>query len=132
MYKVFCQALCSIKYPIIRRHRAYNILRVIHMDENAFGARLAKLRSKRNVTAREMSLAIGQNPSYINRIENGLNYPSMQGFFFICEYLGIRPAEFFEEPGQGTSKQKLAYQMMCDLTDAQFDAVFSVIKAMKT
>ena len=55
-------------------------------------------------SAREMSLALGQNPSYINRIENGKALPSMQGFFSICEYLKITPAEFFndevEEPGE--------------------------------
>lgn len=51
-----------------------------------------------------MSLALGQNPSYINRIENGKALPSMQGFFSICEYLKITPAEFFndevEQPGE--------------------------------
>ena len=43
-----------------------------------------------------MSLAIGQNPSYINNIESGKALPSMAGFFFICEYLGITPCEFFD------------------------------------
>ncbi|SCH28767.1 Helix-turn-helix domain [uncultured Ruminococcus sp.] len=51
-----------------------------------------------------MSLALGQNPSYINRIENGKALPSMQGFFSICDYLKITPAEFFndevEQPGE--------------------------------
>ena len=55
-------------------------------------------------SAGEMSLALGQNPSYINRIENGKALPSMQGFFSICEYLKITPAEFFndevEQPGE--------------------------------
>ena len=46
-------------------------------------------------SAREMSLALGQNPSYINRIENGKALPSMQGFFSICEYLQITPGDFF-------------------------------------
>ena len=55
-------------------------------------------------SAGEMSLALGQNPSYINRIENGKALPSMQGFFSICDYLKITPAEFFndevEQPGE--------------------------------
>ena len=38
--------------------------------EEFFPARLAELRLKANVSAREMSLALGQNASYINRIEN--------------------------------------------------------------
>ncbi len=67
------------------------------MDEQFFAGRLHALRAQKGVTAREMSLALGQNPSYINRIENRLAYPSMQVFFFICDYLGVTPAEFFDE-----------------------------------
>lgn len=66
------------------------------MYEEEFPIRLAKLRSQKGVSAREMSLAIGQNPSYINNIESGKALPSMSGFFFICEYLGITPYEFFD------------------------------------
>lgn len=98
------------------------------MDETFLAERLTALRMKKNVSAREMSLALGQNESYINRIENRRSLPSMQGFFYICEYLGVRPADFFDEPDRGSSKQKLAYEMLCDLTDTQFDAVFGVIK----
>ena len=62
-----------------------------------FGMRLAKLRTAANISAREMSLAIGQNASYINRIENKKAYPSMEVFFYICEYLKISPADFFDD-----------------------------------
>lgn len=60
-----------------------------------FAERIASLRKQKNVSAREMSLAIGQNGSYINRIENRQAFPSMQGFFYICEYFDISPGEFF-------------------------------------
>ena len=63
-----------------------------------FGKRISDLRIGRGQnSAREMSLALGQNPSYINRIENGKALPSMQGFFSICEYLQITPGDFFNE-----------------------------------
>ena len=67
------------------------------MYEEFFSRRLAQLRAQKGVSAREMSLAIGQNSSYINRIENQRAFPSMQGFFYICEYLGVTPQEFFDE-----------------------------------
>ena len=54
------------------------------MYEDFFAERLSFLRAQKNVSAREMSLAIGQNGSYINRIENKLAFPSMQAFFYIC------------------------------------------------
>ncbi len=68
---------------------------VIDMYEDFFAERLTTLRESKNISAREMSLAIGQNGSYINRIENKQAFPSMQAFFYICEYLNITPYEFF-------------------------------------
>lgn len=38
------------------------------MDEKAFSLRLSKLRERKGVSARDMSLSIGQNPGYINNI----------------------------------------------------------------
>ena len=64
------------------------------MDEKDFAMRLARLREKKGVSARDMSLSIGQNPGYINNIETGKSKPSLEGFFFICEYLSITPSEF--------------------------------------
>ncbi len=64
------------------------------MFEEFFFERLTSLRNQKNVSAREMSLALGQNESYINRIENRLAFPSMQVFFYICEYFQITPQEF--------------------------------------
>ncbi len=63
--------------------------------ENWFPLRLAKLRMEKGVSARDMSLSLGQSNSYINKIENKVAYPSMTGFLYICDYLGITPYEFF-------------------------------------
>lgn len=64
--------------------------------EQDFKVRLAKLRAKKGVSARDMSLSIGQNAGYINNIESGKALPSMSGFFAICEYFNILPKDFFE------------------------------------
>ena len=66
------------------------------MDEKEFAGRLAALRNKKGVSARDMSLSIGQNPGYINNIESGKAMPSMGVFFFICDYLNITPRDFFD------------------------------------
>ena len=50
--------------------------------KESFSTRLAQLRTDEEISAREMSLDLGQNPSYINRIENQKAYPSMQVFFY--------------------------------------------------
>ena len=59
------------------------------MTEKEFSLRLAKLRTQKGVSARDMSLSLGQSPNYINGIENGGSYPSMTMFFYICDYLNI-------------------------------------------
>ena len=66
------------------------------MYEEGFALRLAQLRNKKGVSARDMSLSIGQNAGYINTIESGKAFPSMTVFFYICEYLDITPEEFFD------------------------------------
>ena len=63
--------------------------------EEQFAERLADLRTQKGVSARDMSLSIGQSAGYINGIENQKNLPSMTVFFYICEYLNISPQEFF-------------------------------------
>lgn len=65
------------------------------MDMVKFAARLTALREQKKVSAREMSLALGQNVNYINAIENNKSLPSMEVFFYICDYLGVTPSEFF-------------------------------------
>ncbi len=64
--------------------------------EEFFQLRLAQLRRSKKVSARNMSLALGQCESYINKIENGKAFPSMRLFFSICEYFGISPRQFFD------------------------------------
>jgi len=100
------------------------------MDEQWFSRRLSELRAKKNVSAREMSLALGQNASYINRIENGWAYPSMQGFFYICEYLGITPAEFFDERGADPYKQRRLDEALRMLDAKQRDLILTLAEGL--
>ena len=60
-----------------------------------FYKRLTELRIQKGVSARDMSLSLGQSESYINKIENRRTLPSLTGFIYICEYFEITPQEFF-------------------------------------
>ena len=55
------------------------------MYEDFVPERLAKLRALKGVSARDMSLSLGQANNYINNIENKKSLPAMQSFFYICE-----------------------------------------------
>lgn len=70
------------------------------MYEDFFIERLTELRMHKGVSARDMSLSLGQSESYINKIENGKSFPSMQIFFYICEYFDVSPKDFFEDAVQ--------------------------------
>lgn len=61
-----------------------------------FSQRLSELRTQKGVSARDMSLSLGQCESYINKIENQKSLPSMNVFFYICDYLDIQPKDFFD------------------------------------
>ena len=93
-----------------------------------FAMRLARLREKKGVSARDMSLSIGQNPGYINNIETGKSKPSLDGIFFICEYLGITPSEFFDTDSKDPSKLDAIIKDMKKLTDAQLEIIATLVK----
>ena len=97
------------------------------MYEDFFIERLNTLRRQKNVSAREMSLAIGQNESYINRIENGKTFPSMQAFFYICEYLNITPKDFFDENNIAPEKRQEVLQTLTKFNPEQLDAILNLL-----
>lgn len=96
------------------------------MYEDFIADRIAKLRMQKNVSAREMSLAIGQNSCYINRIENKRTQPSMQCFFYICEYLGITPAEFFDLDNSAPAALNEVIEILKHLNDSQLRLIKDV------
>ena len=101
------------------------------MDEQNFALRLARLRLKKGVSARDMSLSIGQNPGYINNIENKKGYPSMLVFFYICDYLKITPSEFFDDVNHNPEKLKAILSELKSLDDTQLNLISDIIKQMK-
>ena len=100
------------------------------MYEDEFPLRLAQLRSKKGVSARDMSLSIGQNHAYINNIESGKALPSMTIFFYICEYLNITPCEFFDTNSKNPEKLKSLIQDLKHLDDKQLDNIAEIVKGL--
>lgn len=98
------------------------------MEEKDFALRLAMLRTKKNVSAREMSLAIGQNQGYINHIETGQGTPSLAGILYICEYLGITPSQFFDFDSPNPEKINNITECLKKLDDEQLDIVENLVK----
>ena len=100
------------------------------MFEDSFPLRLAQLRNKKGVSARDMSLSIGQNHAYINNIESGKALPSMTIFFYICEYLTITPAEFFDIDSKNPIKLQGLIEDLKKLDDKQLDSISEIVKGL--
>jgi len=101
------------------------------MYENMFVKRLTQLRIQKGVSARDMSLSLGQSESYINKIENGISLPSMTVFFYICDYFGITPAEFFQEEIECPERLKTTFENLKHLSPRQLENINLIIEDIK-
>ena len=101
------------------------------MDKAEFAKRLAELRIGKGVSARDMSLSIGQSASYINNIENGVNLPSMTCFFFICEYLGVSEAEFFDLENRSPLRLHELVDQAMKLDSEKLGHLVAIVSSMK-
>ena len=83
------------------------------MTEKDFSLRLAKLREEKGVSARDMSM------------------PSLSGIFYICEYLGISPKDFFDIDAASPSKANELYSIAKGLSNEQLDNLIALAKGLR-
>lgn len=100
------------------------------MTNDKFAKRLAELRNEKGVSARRMSMDLGQNLSYINYIENGKTLPSMDSFFYICKYFNITPREFFNYGVKSPAKFQSILNELEKLDNEQIENIYSIIKGL--
>jgi len=93
-----------------------------------FYQRLVELRVQKGVSARDMSLSLGQSESYINKIENRRTLPSFTGFLYICEYFDITPQEFFNDQASAPQKTKELLKELEKLSPKQTEHILEVVK----
>ena len=102
------------------------------MYEDLLYERLSRLRTQKGVSARDMSLSLGQSESYINKIENKKSLPSMTGFFYICEYLNVHPKAFFDDEVSSPTKLNDLIGELKKLNDDQLEHLLAIIRDLKT
>lgn len=98
--------------------------------EDWFPQRLTQLRMQKGVSARDMSLSIGQNTGYINSIENGKSFPTMRSFFYICEYLHITPKEFFDVDAGDPEALRGMVANLKKLDPEEFEALSKIVEGL--
>lgn len=92
-----------------------------------FYKRITELRLQKGVSARDMSLSLGQSESYINKIENKRTLPSLSGFFYICDYFQITPQEFFGDTA-APQRTNVLIAELGKLTPEQTEHVLQIVR----
>lgn len=101
------------------------------IDQDYISNRIAELRTAQNVSAREMSLSLGQSPTYINNIENKRALPSMQMFLYICEYFHIEPKDFFDAENAAPDEYNEAVRKLKRLNRKQLELIIALAEEIK-
>lgn len=92
---------------------------------------IVALRTAKGVSARDMSLSLGQSKNYINSIENGKCLPSMQMFLYICEFLAVTPMEFFDENNSSPTTLSETYKVIKRLSLDQQQTIIKLARDLK-
>ena len=100
------------------------------MYEEFTQSRITQLRMQKGISARDMSLSLGQNESYINKIENKKALPSLQGLFYICEHLGITPQEFFDQGSQCPAQLSVLIEDLKKLDAKALEGVSIIVQEL--
>ena len=67
------------------------------MKFETFGLNVAKERIKQNISAYELSLRLGKDVSYINKLENAKINVSLKMIIQIAETLNVKIEDLFKE-----------------------------------
>lgn len=99
------------------------------MTNNFIGERFSQLREARNISARKMSLDLGHGTSYMNAIEAGRKLPSLSEFPYLCEYLGVKPNDFFDDRKPSLNQIK-AIDAIYDMSDKDVSLLLEIIERL--
>jgi len=93
--------------------------------------RILQLRTARGITAKDMSLLIGQGSGFISNIENLKALPAYDKLVLICDYFGITVSEFFDEGNHHPEFAKPIMDELRTLDAQQLETVLAVIRGFK-
>ena len=77
------------------------------MDRKEIGRKIEKLRKERNMSQYQLAMDAGLSTSYIPDLEKGLKCPTVETLDNICYALHITLSEFFANPEERVSNNKL-------------------------
>lgn len=101
------------------------------MDQDFIRRRITELRIQKGVSEYKMSVDIGHNRSYIAHICSGRTMPSVQELLYICEYLEVRPSDFFDDMTTYPILVQQALSMLKELSDEDLLTLISLMKRLR-
>lgn len=97
-----------------------------------FIERISQLRNNNNLSARKLSVAIGKNPGYINKLENDKDFlPTIDTLFDILEVCKTTPAEFFYHNSSQYKADKEIIGLLSMVDDDSKSAILTILKKVK-
>lgn len=101
------------------------------MEANYIREKITDLRLQKGVSEHRMSLDLGHARSYIHGIVSGKVLPSMTEFLYICDYLGVTPAQFFSTEEQVTLEMAEIIKECSRFTREDQQFILSLLKKLK-
>ena len=95
-----------------------------------FADRITELREQKGLTERELSIALGEAPEFMYKIENRDQLLLVADFFEICSRLEITPQEFFDYENFSLSATDELIKNIRKLDYRQTNIVLEVVKSM--
>ena len=95
--------------------------------------KIGNIRNKANLSARKLSIAIGNNDGYINRLESKRDFlPSMEAFFDILDACGTTAEEFFYHSPNDFKTDMEILKLFKQLNDKQRQGLISLLEDFNT
>lgn len=101
------------------------------MVQDFLPKRLSQLRIERDISARDLSLSLGMNETYINKIENGKTVPSLEVLEMICEHFHLSLRDFFDEEKTSPIYQNKLIKATAGLQNTQIDTLTELARGYK-
>lgn len=101
------------------------------MDINDLVIRIKQARERANLSARELSLRLNKNDSYINKVESKEFCPTIDMLFQIIECCNTTPEEFFYRDFLTYQDDKHLLDYFHKLTKKQKQAILNLYETDK-
>lgn len=98
------------------------------MEKEYIANRFASIRLAKNISARALSIGLGQSTQYINQIESGRKMPSIEGLVNFCDYFQITLKEFFDDDCEYLIQYKELFNYLNKLDTEELNEVITIIK----